>query len=131
MTRINVVPVQELCDKHLLAEFRELTRIPNAVARGRFSMDGQPKEYILGTGHVKFFYDKMKFLHMRYIELLTECLYRGFKVKSIWPDDLLGCNIWNDYKLTQYAIDINRNRITDRMPNNAKWTKRTPPNYFV
>lgn len=27
MTRINVVPVTELTDKHLLAEYRELPRI--------------------------------------------------------------------------------------------------------
>ena len=32
MTRINLIPPKELCDQHLLAEFRELTRIPNAVA---------------------------------------------------------------------------------------------------
>ncbi|HGJ5874346.1 MAG TPA: pyrimidine dimer DNA glycosylase/endonuclease V [Arsenophonus apicola] len=29
MTRINVIPPNELCDQHLLAEHRELTRIPN------------------------------------------------------------------------------------------------------
>lgn len=54
MTRINVVPVEELCDQHLLAEHRELTRIPNAVARGRFSLLGQPADYKLGEGHVRF-----------------------------------------------------------------------------
>ena len=36
MTRINVVQVQELCDQHLLAEWRELTRIPNGVVTGKF-----------------------------------------------------------------------------------------------
>lgn len=36
MTRINVVPPSELCDQHLLAEFRELTRIPNGVLYGKF-----------------------------------------------------------------------------------------------
>ena len=38
MTRINLVPPAELCDQHLLAEHRELTRIPNAVARGHYSL---------------------------------------------------------------------------------------------
>lgn len=33
MTRINLVPPEELCDQHLLAEHRELTRIPNAGER--------------------------------------------------------------------------------------------------
>lgn len=49
MTRINLVPPAELCDQHLLAEHRELTRIPNAVLKGKFSLDGQPNEYKLGT----------------------------------------------------------------------------------
>lgn len=39
MTRINLIPPEELCDQHLLAEHRELTRIPNAVARGKFSLE--------------------------------------------------------------------------------------------
>ena len=38
MTRINLVPPEELCDQHLLAEHRELTRIPNAVAKGKYHL---------------------------------------------------------------------------------------------
>ena len=55
MTRINIIPPAELCDQHLLAEHRELTRIPNLVVKGKFSLEGQPSDYKLGTGHVKFF----------------------------------------------------------------------------
>lgn len=62
MTRINLVPPSELCDQHLLAEHRELTRIPNAVAKGKFHLKGQPTEYKLGEGHVRFFFNKMAFL---------------------------------------------------------------------
>lgn len=54
MTRINLVPPEELCDQHLLAEHRELTRIPNAVAKGKYHLKGQPAEYKLGEGHVRF-----------------------------------------------------------------------------
>ncbi|WP_084023089.1 pyrimidine dimer DNA glycosylase/endonuclease V [Xenorhabdus hominickii] len=32
MTRINVILSSELCDQHLLAEHRELTRIPNDIS---------------------------------------------------------------------------------------------------
>lgn len=62
MTRINLVPPAELCDQHLLAEHRELTRIPNAVAKGKYHLKGQPAEYKLGEGHVRFFFNKMAFL---------------------------------------------------------------------
>ena len=67
MTRINLVPPTELCDQHLLAEHRELTRIPNAVAKGKFSLKGQPEDYKLGEGHVRFFFNKLAFLKQRYV----------------------------------------------------------------
>ena len=54
MTRINLVPPEELCDQHLLAEHRELTRIPNAVAKGKYHLKGQPAEYKLGEGMCAF-----------------------------------------------------------------------------
>ena len=73
MTRINLVPPSELCDQHLLAEHRELTRIPNAVAKGKFHLKGQPAEYKLGEGHVRFFFNKMAFLKKRYDALHAEC----------------------------------------------------------
>ena len=59
MTRINVgIPPADLNGRHLIAEHREIKRIPNLVNRGRYSLDNQPKLFKLGKGHVKFFYDK-------------------------------------------------------------------------
>ena len=117
MTRINLVPPSELCDQHLLAEHRELTRIPNTIARGKFSLDGQPSEYKLGAGHVKFFFDKLTFLQRRYALLHAECLARGFNVINKWPDDLPSdATLWRDYEATEQALSINRARIQERMP---------------
>lgn len=124
MTRINVVAVETLCDKHLLAEHRELTRIPNTIVSGKAILDGKyPKEYTLGTGHCKFFYPRLKWLHERYNQLHQECLYRGFNVQYIWPDNV-PMRLYNDYQVTQEAIDINLERIKIRIPVNAKFTKR-------
>lgn len=124
MTRINVVPVEELCDQHLLAEHRELTRIPNAVARGRFSLAGQPSDYKLGEGHVKFFFNKLQFLKVRYALLQAECTRRGFNVSSRWPSNLpTDPRFWLDYVPTQQALQANRHRIAIRMPAKARFTK--------
>ena len=38
MTRINVVRPEELCDEHLFAEFREMTRIPNKLKAGKLAL---------------------------------------------------------------------------------------------
>lgn len=123
MTRINIVPPAELCDQHLLAEHRELTRIPNLVARGKFNLAGQPAEYKLGEGHVRFFFDKLAFLQRRYQNLHQECLRRGFKVSHIWPQDLpADPALWRDYQPTPEALAINRERIALRMPAKPRFT---------
>ena len=123
MTRINLVPPEELCDQHLLAEHRELTRIPNAVAKGKYHLKGQPAEYKLGEGHVRFFFNKLAFLKKRYDALHAECKARGFNVQYIWnetlPDDP---SLWLDYEATEAALQINRERIQERMPLKARFT---------
>lgn len=128
MTRINLVPPAELCDQHLLAEHRELTRIPNAIARGRYSLAGQPGDYKLGTGHVRFFFDKLAFLHARYEALHTECRRRGFNVTHIWPQNLpADPALWRHYNPTPEALAANRARIAERMPAKARFTAPVVP----
>jgi len=81
MTRINCgIPTEELIDKHLIAEHREIKRIPNCISKGRYNLEGQPKDFTLGKGHVKFFYTRLAYLKERYEALHQECLKRGFKV---------------------------------------------------
>ena len=83
MTRINVgIPPAELNGRHLIAEHREIKRIPNLVNRGRYSLDNQPDTFKLGKGHVKFFYDKLLYLKRRYDALYNECRKRGFNVQN-------------------------------------------------
>ena len=124
MTRINLVPPAELCDQHLLAEHRELTRIPNAVAKGKYHLKEQPTEYKLGEGHVSFFFNKLAFLKQRYDALHAECKARGFNVQYIWnenlPDDPA---LWQDYQASEQALQLNRQRIRERMPQKARFTQ--------
>lgn len=121
MTRINVVPVEELTDQHLRAELRELTRIPNCVVSGKFKLDGDyPKQYTLGQGHVRFFIPKLGWLKQRHQQLMNEVTKRGFVVNDYWP-----CGVperfMNDWQPNESAILINRQRILDRWPANAKY----------
>lgn len=116
MTRINCgIPPAELSDRHIIAEHREIKRIPNLVKKGRYSMKGQPAEFTLGTGHVKFFYDKLGYLLERYKQLYDECLKRRFKVANYadaWsgvPENMMGM-----YSPTEKDIAIIRARINER-----------------
>lgn len=128
MTRINVVPMDELCDQHLLAEHRELTRIPNCVVNGKYHIPTEyPKYYILGPGHVKFFINKMLFLKNRYELFCDECINRGFKVKNIWPEQMNRVNfpaLWNDYTICAGDLYQNRLRIQERMPATPRYSTK-------
>lgn len=116
MTRINTgISAQELPDKLLLAELREIKRIPNVIKSGRYNMAGQPKEFTLGTGHVKFFYDKLEYLLERYNNLRWEALYRGFNV-SDWRDawDGVPPELMNNYIETSRDRQLLIERIHEK-----------------
>ena len=119
MTRINIgIPVKQLTDKHLIAEHRELKRIPNVVSRGRYNLKTTPKEFTLGKGHVSFFYDKLGYLKERYVELYNECRERGFNVQSYLSSwDGVPGHLMGSYKPTEKDIKIVSDRITDRLSN--------------
>ena len=119
MTRINVgIPPAELTSKHLIAEHREIKRIPNCIAKGKYNMDGIPDKFKLGTGHVKFFYNKLLYLKNRYISLYNECIKRGFNVQNyIDAWDNIPQELMNDYKATYKDRLIIQERIYERTIN--------------
>lgn len=85
MTRINMgIKVQSLTDEHLLAEHREIKRLPgyyrDSLRSG--SINRVPKKFSLGKGHVLFFVDKPAYTLKRYKQVYRECLRRGFSVQD-------------------------------------------------
>lgn len=123
MTRINVVPVETLHPKHLVAEYKESTRIFGYVRKAQFDiLKGKrkiPDAYTLGTGHVLHFYNKLGYITKRYEQLTTEMIRRGYKPNPIPTEELLkgiDSRLWNDYTPTPEAIEINLQRINERMP---------------
>lgn len=81
MTRINVgINPWELPSKLLLAEHREIKRIPNALRKGKACWTDVPPTFRLGKGHVKFFYPRILFLQRRYKRIRKECLRRRFDI---------------------------------------------------
>lgn len=117
MTRINVaIPPKTLTDRHLMAEHREIKRIPNTISSGRAKIVDIPNQFTLGKGHVKFFYNKLGYLKNRYEELYKECLDRGFNVSyygNAW--DNIPNNLMNDYQPTQQDREIIEQRIKERL----------------
>ena len=120
MTRINCVPPEELTDKHLLAEYRELPRV-FALAYGAYrrGMDETklPKQYTLGKGHVLFFYDKLVYLEKRFNAIYLECRKRGWRCTYDRVPALprMPTSWQQDWVPTPEALQLNRQRIADRI----------------
>jgi deoxyribonuclease (pyrimidine dimer) len=116
MTRINVgIPVKKLTKAHVIAEHREIKRIPNCIVKGRYNMKGQPEEFTLGTGHVKFFYDKCGYLKKRYEELYARCIELNVNATyfgDAWDD--VPKEFMGDYTPTDRDREILIERLIER-----------------
>lgn len=123
MTRINLVPPDELCDQHLLAEWRELPRMANFAFKAK-AHASIPTNYTLVAGHMKFFLDKGIFLERRHSQLVDELQRRGFKLSDRPPFRMPFLHGRRDYTPTPDALAINRARILERMPVNPRRSTR-------
>ena len=124
MTRVNsAIPVKCLTDEHLLAEHREIKRLPahfrKALSTG--ALKRIPKVFCLGTGHVNFFLNKQAFLFVRYQQIHCECVRRGFKVEEYSDNWLIlrplmeKANCWNNYSPTPEEKTLLTDRISERI----------------
>tara|TARA_B100001765_G_C19324785_1_gene259030 strand:- start:139 stop:561 length:423 start_codon:yes stop_codon:yes gene_type:complete len=131
VTRINLVPPEELSDQHLIAEYREIFMVGSSLQRSLKSPNWEktkrsiPKQFTLNKGHVKFFYDKGKYLSKRYDELIKEMRrrdmnpdpYRIFK-KGQWPDEL-----YKNWRPNHIDLKIVRKRIKTKIDLKPDWYK--------
>lgn len=134
MTRINMgVFPHELCDKHLVAEYRELPRVRALASQYvRTKRTLEPRVFCLGEGHVTYFVDRGKYLHERWEALRSEMIYRGFKPQLDWrPWPLQFLGKMPTEKEFQEARAIVIVRLIDRLPKPVVWSKRDPPDWVV
>ncbi len=89
-----------------------------ATVRGRKPDDRRnPTEYLLGRGHVRFFYPRLGYLAKRQEELIHEMLRRGYSPNFTNPTRLLiGIPIeWHeDWTPSDAALALNRAQIAER-----------------
>lgn len=137
MTRINVIPVEELSDQHLIAEYRELPR----CVKQDINLEDAPKNYTLGKGHMKWAAQYPVFLMNRYREIYDEMVFRGFN-PNFHHSDLRDFVYENKmelviegpaYRVSNKDIELNRQRLTEKYnmkPDFYNWTNRTKPEWL-
>lgn len=121
MTRVNLIPPEELHYKHLVAEYREITRVPTLARKAQREMHKKniPPSYTMGVGHVLHFYNKLGFIADRYESLCDEMRRRGYVCNQIPRSELLkdiDSRFVRAYNPTPEAVELNRQRIAERMP---------------
>lgn len=135
MTRINIIPIEQVSDQHLMAEYRELPRmipfIDKWIEKGCLPVN-QPT-YVLGKGHMKFFLDKGPWLSLRHARVVTELInVRGYNLSHREPL-LFPSRIEGGYFIGEFSWDeilLNQNRIREKIllrPLFYTWTCREQP----
>ena len=135
MTRINVVPVEELSDQWLIAEYRELPR----VIKQKIDISDAPEKYCLGKGHMKWARKHWRFIFDRLYYIKEEMKNRGFKpnfdVEGLFkygkkiPVSLEDC--W--YFPTTIDFKLNQQRLIEKYklkPDWYRWTNRNKPKWL-
>jgi deoxyribonuclease (pyrimidine dimer) len=132
MTRVNLIPPSELYDQHLVAEYRELLMVPAALkrsltAKNSIALNTIPNKYVLGVGHVRFFYNKGAFLAERYRILVEEMLRRGMKpdLGRLFPIEAFPAEFFNNWTPTVEEINISRQRIEEKVAKKPNWYRKT------
>jgi deoxyribonuclease (pyrimidine dimer) len=131
MTRINLVDPTELMDQHLVAEYRELFMVGSSLQRSlkspNWNIKNIPATFTLNKGHVSFFYNKGKYLFLRYNSLIREMKARGMNPN---PDRTFEHHKWpsylyKDWTATEADKDIVRERIKERIAAKPNWYRKT------
>lgn len=125
MTRINAgVNPKYLMDEHLLAEHREIRRLPLfwESGLGTGNINRIPKSFTLNTGHISFFLDKFQYTYNRNKLLNDECINRGYTItdfSSNWSK-VTDKNYWGDYFETLQDASIITKRIMQKVAASPK-----------
>lgn len=121
MTRINLIPVRELSDQHLIAEYRELPR----CLKQDIDVSNAPDIYCLGKGHMKWARKHDAFLLKRYKKIISEMRKRGFKTNYDSESLKTYVKYNRDYKPTKKDVEVSRKRINEKLemkPDFYKWS---------
>lgn len=120
MVRVNLIHPKRLSDQHLIAEYLEILMLIGYVKKNKI-LEEVPKTYRLGTGHIKFFKDKLLYLKKRHEELKKEMKKRGFVTRKTICLKEFGNKFCKDWKPREKDFKIIEKRISEKIAKKPEW----------
>lgn len=125
MARVNVgVDPKYLSDQHLLAEAVEILMVVGALKKQNFTIKKPtPNSFKLGTGHIRFFWDKILFLDRRLSLVKTELNARQMQANHSINLSEIPVELLNDWSPEEKDLLLLKERITSRLQSPLKGGK--------
>ncbi|MFH1802257.1 MAG: pyrimidine dimer DNA glycosylase/endonuclease V [archaeon] len=114
MVRVNLIDPKKLADQHLVAEYNELLMLLGHVKKYP-SLDGIPKNYCLGEGHIKFFKNKLGYLEKRHGLIRRQMGRRGFVVRKAFDASGFGREFRDSWKPVKRDFEIIKKRLVEKI----------------
>jgi len=134
MVRINLVEALTLSDQHLIAEYNEILMLIGHIKKFP-KISSMPKQYTLGTGHINFFKDKIKYLKDRHELIKKEMRKRKFKTNKTINLSQFKKDQKKNWKPKKKDLEIIKKRITQKLkqkPNYYRYYgQKQKPNFFI
>lgn len=128
MIRVNVVPVTELCDQHVVSEHKSICTIITKLALGKMHYEcDRPDALHFGVGHSRFWTNKLRFLYLRHEALCSEAMARGLTLEARCHAGNPSTRYWNDYRPSRSDIYLNRQHLKEVISKRARWTEYVQP----
>lgn len=112
-----------LADQHLIVEARELGMVAGSLKYNGYRVVGAiPSKLTLGKGHLNFFKDKLRYLEIRWREVVKECSARGFNIqKPFYNLDEFPAEFVGNWTPTLQDSMILRHRIAEKLHMKPAW----------
>lgn len=114
MVRVNLIDPKNLSDQHLIAEYYEIAILVSYIRRYP-DLSNIPATFRLGTGHMRFFKDKVLYLSKRYKKITDEMERRKFRVGKSLEVKGFGEPYMNDWLPRNEDVELVKLRLKEKV----------------
>jgi len=120
MVRINIINPEMLADQHLIAEYLEIMMLVGHTKQHP-KISGIPERYKLGTGHITFFKNKLKYLKERHDIIKKEMKKRGFAARKTISFKGIKKDLINNWEPEKGDKEIIKKRLIWKISQKPEW----------